>query len=110
MGAVAASLAVVSALHLAGLVSGGSGVAEAVIGAVLLAGAVEMVRSPRQARAIGLAASGFAVIGFIIGLGLNAGGGHTPDIAYDAIVLPILVWTWLTLLRSPSWQPSSEIP
>jgi peptidoglycan/LPS O-acetylase OafA/YrhL len=105
---VAASLAVASGLHLAGAVTGRSspydptaaGIAEAVIGAVLLGSAGAMVRWREHARTIGLAANAFAVIGFLIGLTVTTSGGHLPDIAYHLTVLPILVGTLVVLARS----------
>ena|SRR5436190_16343943 len=105
---VAVSLFIASALHLSGFVHGRSdiydaddaGIAEAVIGVVLVVGAVGLVRSAARARAMGLAATGFAVAGFGVGITITAQGGHTPDIAYHAAVLPILIATFVTLVRS----------
>ncbi len=107
MVAEAVSLAVASALHLSGLVtgrsapysSGGAGTAEAVIGAVLLASALAMLGLPRRARAIGLAANGFATLGFLVGLRMTAMGGHWPDIAYHLTVLPILAGSLVVLYQ-----------
>jgi hypothetical protein len=117
MGVVAISLAVASALHLSGHVHGGgkpydagdAGVAEAVIGFVLAGGAVAMLRSPVRARAVGLAATGFAVIGFIVGLSITARGGHLPDIAYHVAVLPVLLGCLVVLLRTES-RPQGAVP
>lgn len=97
----AASLAVASALHLSGLVRGqgapftatGAGVAEAVIGLVLLAGAVILARRGMQGRPAALAATGFAIAGFIFGLFITVRGGDLPDITYHATVLPVLILT-----------------
>jgi hypothetical protein len=108
MAAVAATLAVASVLHLSGQVagrgplfdSGDAGIAEAVIGAVLAAGALAMVRLPGRARTIGLAATGFAIAGFLVGLSITARAGHWPDIAYHLMVLPVLIATLVALLRS----------
>src|SRR5438132_481215 len=107
MAVVAVSLAIASALHLAGLVHGrgepydadDAGIAEAVIGFVLAAAAVAMVRAPARARTVGLAATGFAIVGFGVGLTITAQGGHAPDIAYHLAVLPVLLATFLVLLR-----------
>ena len=106
--AVTATLAVASALHLSGLVAGrgapynpdGAGVGEAVIGAVLLVSAVVMLRRPDRARGIGLAATGFATAGFLVGLSFTARGGHWPDIAYHLAVLPVLIASLVVLIRS----------
>lgn len=109
----AATLAVASGLHLAGNVQGRSlpfnpdhaGIAEAVIGIVLAAAAVVMFRSPARARAVGLAATGFAIAGFLVGLNFTARGGHLPDVAYHLVMLPILVGGLIALLRAPSERP-----
>jgi hypothetical protein len=102
------TLAVASALHLSGVVHGRSapfngihaGAAEAVIGAVLAGAAIAMFRAPALARTIGLAATGFAIIGFLVGLRFTAFGGHIPDVAYHVILLPVLVASMIVLLRA----------
>jgi hypothetical protein len=101
MGVEAASLAAASTLHLSGLVHGhgpafsatGAGIAEAVIGLVLLAGAVALARRGTEGRPAALAATGFAMAGFIYGLSLTVRGGDLPDITYHATVLPLLIVT-----------------
>lgn len=106
---IALSLAVASMVHLLGHVQGRSelydaedaGIAEAVICAVLAAGALAMVRNPDRARAVGLAATGFALVGFLVGLSITARAGHLPDIAYHAAVLPVLVIVFAALARMP---------
>lgn len=105
---VAGSLAVASALHLSGQVSGRgepydaehAGIAEAIIGAVLVAGVVVMFRSPQRARTAGLVAAGFATAGFLLGLTMTAQGGHWPDIVYHLAVLPFLIGSLVVLVRS----------
>lgn len=109
----ALSLAVASGLHLGGLVSGRSptfepdtaGLAEAIIGAVLLVGAIVMLRSPHRARTVGIAANAFALVGFLIGITETASGGHAPDIAYHLTVIPLLVISLVLLLRRSSTGP-----
>ncbi len=104
----AASLVVASTIHLTGHVTGrapifdadDAGIAEAVIAAVLLAGALAMYRFPGRARTVGLAATGFATAGFLIGLRMTAAGGHWPDIAYHLTVLPLLIASLVVLARS----------
>lgn len=111
--AIAASLAVASVVHLAGHVHGRSdlfdardaGIAEAVIGAVLLAGAAAMLSVPARARAVGLTATGFAIVGFLVGLSITARAGHLPDIAYHLTVLPFLIGAFGVLHRSPRRSP-----
>ena len=105
---ITVSLTVASIVHLVGHVQGRSelydaedaGIAEALIGAVLAAGAVAMVRIRGRARAVGLAATGFAVVGFLVGLSITARAGHLPDIAYHAAVLPLLVIILVALDRN----------
>jgi hypothetical protein len=101
------TLAAASALHLSGSVHGRSapfnaahaGVAEAVIGAVLLGAAFAMLRFPRRARALGIGATVFAIIGFLVGLRFTTLGGHVPDVAYHLTLLPVFVVTLVVLLR-----------
>jgi hypothetical protein len=104
---IAGTLGVASSLHLAGAVHGTApfdaehaGIAEAIIGTVLFVGAITMHRRPDLARTVGLAATGFATIGFLVGLSFTTRGGHAPDIAYHLIVLPILVVCFAALARS----------
>jgi peptidoglycan/LPS O-acetylase OafA/YrhL len=107
MMAVAATLAVASVLHLSGVVVGrgapyngdGAGIGEAVIGAVLVAGALAMLRRTDRARGTGIAAVGFATAGFLVGLSITARGGHWPDIAYHLAVLPVLIGSLVVLIR-----------
>lgn len=107
MGVEAASLALVSVLHLSGLVRGhgglyspdDAGIAEAVICVTLLWGASALIRDGGAGRRIALGATGFAIAGFIVGLSITARGGDLPDISYHATVLPILIVT-LVLLRA----------
>ncbi len=110
----ALTLAVASALHLSGQVHGSppfdpdhAGVAEAIIGAVLLGGAIAMVRAPARARAVGLAANGFATVGFLVGLSFTARGGHAPDVVYHVVLLPVLVASLVALARSRPERPGA---
>ena len=103
----AATLVVASLLHLSGSVQGRStpfnpehaGVAEAIIGTVLACGAVAMLRMSPRRRAVALTTTGFAIVGFLVGLNFTARGGHLPDVAYHVIILPLLVGSLLVLLR-----------
>jgi hypothetical protein len=107
---VAVTLAVASAVHLLGDVTGrgalfdadDAGIAEAIICAVLVAAAVAMLRVPRWARAIGIAATGFATAGFLVGLSITARAGRWPDIAYHLALLPVLVGSLVVLVRAGS--------
>ena len=107
MCAVAATLAVMSFLHLSGILAGGTkpfdpsgaGVAEAVICLALSYGATGLLRTWPRAQTVALAATGFAIVGFIIGLRFTLEGGEAIDIAYHLSVLPILLVTLIALLR-----------
>jgi len=94
-GLEAASLAVASALHFSGHATD-AGIAEAIIGAVLLAGAVDMRRNPARGRTVGLSVTVFATAGFLVGLGEAA---TLPEIAYHLTLLPVLVVTMVVLWR-----------
>ena len=109
----AATLAVASALHLSGSVQGRSapfnaghaGVAEAIIGGVLAAGAVVMFRPPAPGRST----TGFAIAGFLVGLNFTARGGHLPDIAYHITMSPVLIGSLIVLVRvGPSARAGSK--
>jgi hypothetical protein len=105
---VAATLAVASGLHLSGSAKGQAapfdathaGIAEAVIGVVLAAAAMAMLRWIRSARLVGITAIVFAAAGFLVGLRFTTAGGHRPDIAYHLIILPVLVAMLFILLRT----------
>jgi hypothetical protein len=107
MGFVAATLAVMSTLHLSGVLDGDSdpfdpvhaGVAEALIGLVLVFGAATLLRGSPHVRGVALASTGFAIVGFIVGLTFTLQGGDAIDVAYHATVLPLLLITLAALLR-----------
>jgi TctA family transporter len=113
MGAVAASLAVMSGLHLSGTLGGGTrpfdpsgpGIAEAVICLVLGYGAIPLLRQRPGADAVALATTGFAIVGFVIGLGFTLGGGGLIDIAYHLSALPILLIALVALVRKGAGNP-----
>lgn len=104
---VAGSLAVVSPLHLAGALGAHSasyngtaaGVAEAIIGVGLVLGAAALWRNGSAGCGLAIAATVFAIAGFILGISITARSGYVPDIAYHASVLPVLVGV-LIVLRS----------
>jgi drug/metabolite transporter (DMT)-like permease len=110
IGFEAATLAVFSALHLSGVIHGGSkpfdasdaGIAEAIICVALAAGAIALLRAPARGRPVALAATVFAIAGFIAGLTFTVRGGGTPDITYHATMLPVLIATVILLARSPA--------
>jgi peptidoglycan/LPS O-acetylase OafA/YrhL len=97
MAAEAASLAIASAAH---LLKGhpASGVPEAVICAVLIAGSIALRRKPERWRRAAQGAVVFAIAGFLVGLAFTLTGSSWFDVAYHATVLPLLIVT-LALLR-----------
>jgi hypothetical protein len=116
-GLVAASLAVMSSLHLSGALAGEkpfqgthAGVAEALIAVVLALGAAALLRDWKHSRAVALAANLFAIAGVVVGLSFTVRGGGAVDVAYHAIVLPVLLLTLATLLRraDTTWRVSSR--
>jgi hypothetical protein len=104
MGFEAFTLAIISPLHLSGVLGGGTkpfnptaaGTAEAIIGAALLTGAVALIRNRRD---VAIAATAFAVVGFLFGLSFTLRGGDGIDVAYHATMLPLLLFTLLVLWR-----------
>jgi hypothetical protein len=109
MGLEALSLAVFSTLHFSGAIHGGStngsasdaAIPEAVICVVLAGGAVSL-RSVRAAgRRAAIAATGFAILGFVVGLTSTLESGPAIDLAYHLTVLPLLVATLLAVLATP---------
>src|SRR6266511_135020 len=65
-------------------------IAETVIGIVLVAGAMLTWIRPASARAAGLAAQGFALLGTLVGIftiAIGVGPGTAPDIAYHITIV-----------------------
>jgi hypothetical protein len=107
MAAEAASLAVMASLHLGGRLNGTkpfeptrAGIAEAIIGVVLAAGAVALLRARPRAWGVAVAANIFAVAGFAVGLTRTVQGGGALDIGYHLTVLPLLLLTLVLLARA----------
>ena len=88
----AASLVVASAVHLSRSESN-AGIPEAIVCVALTAGAIAVYRAVPSWRTTALAAVGFAIAGFALGLSVTARGHSIGDIAYHATVLPVLVGT-----------------
>jgi hypothetical protein len=122
--AAAATIGTASYLHLDGQIPLGFttitgehfsrvSVPEAIIGAVLAAGAVIVTMAPRRARAVARGVVGFAVLGVLAGLGfvLASSAGVLPvtvtgeqphvaaDLAYHLSVLVVLLAALLALTR-----------
>lgn len=103
---IAATLAVMASVHLAGLLRGSkpfrpddAGIAEAAICAALIAGAAVLWRRAAHRWVVAVATTCFAILGFVAGLGFTLRGGDTIDIAYHATILPLLLLALAALLR-----------
>jgi hypothetical protein len=110
----AATFGVASYLHLDGRIAlgfttitgehfGRASVPEAVIGAVLAVGAVVVAVAPGQARTAALGATGFAVLGVLVGLGfvLTSSRPHIAvDLAYHLTMLLVLLAGLVVLVRT----------
>ncbi|MEY9843187.1 hypothetical protein [Streptacidiphilus sp. MAP5-3] len=100
-GGAGVSLLVMAALHLTHVISGGgppydpesAGVAEAVIGVVLLAAGYRMWRSPERSWGLMLGALAFAVAGFVVGMAFTVRSGTAVDVTFHAVGLPVLLLT-----------------
>jgi hypothetical protein len=88
----AASLVVASAVHLSRS-KPNAGIPEAAICLALVAGAAAVYRALPSWRTAVLTTVGLAIAGFALGLSITARGDSVGDIAYHAMVLPILVAT-----------------
>jgi hypothetical protein len=102
----AATLAAIASLHLGGVLGGSrpfrptvAGIAEAIIGLALACGAAALLRGLSHARRIAIVSTLFAIVGFLVGLSFTLRGGGVVDIAYHAVMLPLLVLTLVVLLR-----------
>ncbi|MFZ0040946.1 MAG: hypothetical protein WAK93_06555 [Solirubrobacteraceae bacterium] len=103
-----ATLVVMSTLHLAGVLDVGSqssngdsaGIAEAVIAVVLAYGAAGLRRRTPHARRDARLATGFAIVGFLIGLSFTVPSGDAVDIVYHGFGLVVLLITLGALRRS----------
>jgi hypothetical protein len=117
MGFEAATLAVMALLHIAGSLGASlssfsapdAGIAEAVIGFVLAYGASGLMKGRPRARAVAIAATVFAIAGFVVGLGETVGGGQPLDVAYHVTMLPLLALTLRALVRRPAQGTNTTV-
>ena len=82
---------------------------EAVIGAVLAAGAVAVAVAPGRARSAALGTTGFAVLGVMTGLGfvLTSSRPHIAiDLSYHLTILLVLLAGLVVLVRTSRRHPS----
>jgi hypothetical protein len=114
IGLEAASLAVMSAVHLTGTLAGGTkpyepadaGIAEALICLALTGGAIALARGWPHARRIASGTLAFAILGFLVGLAFTVRGSHAIDVGYHLTVLPLLLLTLLRLRKRLSGRRS----
>jgi hypothetical protein len=113
----AATLAVVASLHLGGVLGGSkpfrptaAGVVEAIIGVALSGGAAALLRKSAHARGIAVAATLFAIAGFVLGLTFTVRGGGAIDVAYHAVMLPLLLLALIVLLRTRDLPSDNALP
>ena len=80
---------------LAGYEHRNAGIAECVIGSVLLAGLVLTLVRPRSSRSIGIAVQGFALLGTAVGVvmvAIGVGPRTGPDLALHAVMAGMLLY------------------
>jgi hypothetical protein len=80
-----------------------AGIAESVIGIVLLIGFACSWIWPRSIRRIGLAAQGFALFGTLVGIvtiAIGVGPRTVPDVAYHVFIVIVLVSGLVTAGRA----------
>ena len=122
--AAAATFGIASYLHLDGNIPlgfttitgehfGRASVPEAVIGAVLAAGAVVVAVAPGRARTAALGATGFAALGVLAGLGfvLTSSRPHIAvDLSYHLTMLLVLLTGLIVLIRAGHGRRSGTTP
>ncbi len=93
----AVTFAVAALTHFGVLMSGGehrkAGIAESVIGGVLLVGLASTYIRPAAARALGAAAQGFALLGTLVGIltiAVGIGPRTVPDVLYHIGIVAVL--------------------
>lgn len=103
----AATFIVAAAIHAGQLIAGyehrEARIAETVIAIVLLAGAMITWIRPALARAAGLAAQGFALVGTLIGIFtivIGIGPRSALDILYHVAIVGVLAWGLTVASRS----------
>ncbi|HKP97811.1 MAG TPA: hypothetical protein VJ385_18885 [Fibrobacteria bacterium] len=103
----ALSFLIASQIHFGTLMKGyehaKAGTAESVIASVLILGLIATVLRPASARAAGLAAQAFALLGTCVGLftiAIGVGPRTAPDLAYHFILVPVLIWGLLAMRRA----------
>jgi hypothetical protein len=84
---------------------GSAAIAESVIGAVLLVALTLTWVLPAWARALGIAAQAFALLGTLVGaftIAIGVGPRTVPDVVYHAAILLALAWGLVVAARAPA--------
>ena len=87
-----------------------AGTAESVIGGALLLGLVLTAIRPASARAVGLTAQGFALLGTLVGvftIAIGVGPRTVPDIIFHLGIVILLVVGLLAAARGP-WSAQTK--
>jgi hypothetical protein len=84
---------------------GSAAIAESVTGAVLLVALTLTWVLPAWARALGIAAQAFALLGTLVGaftIAIGVGPRTVPDVVYHAAILLALAWGLVVAARAPA--------
>ena len=103
MSAEALTFLIASLLHVTVEWAPGAAGPEAIIGAVVAAGAVSMFAGVRSARVIALSTSGFAIAGTVLGLSIvlsGSGPRSVADVVYHVLILLALITSTVLLARA----------
>jgi hypothetical protein len=85
-----------------------AGIAESVIGSVLLAGWILILARPAAGRTIGIAVQSCALLGTLVGMftiAIGIGPRTLPDIAFHMLIVGVLVWGIAAATRAAAIQP-----
>ena len=103
---------IASAIHSGALidvsVDPAANIAEGIIGAVLLVGAIVTTVRPLWTRVVGVLAQGFGLLGSLIGLYLairGVGPNTVPDVIFHVAIVAMLAIGVVAALRVPARSP-----
>ena len=91
---------------------GSAAIAESVIGAVLLVALTLTWVLPPWARALGIAAQAFGLLGTLVGaftIAIGVGPRTVPDVMYHAAILLVLAWGLVVAARAPAGMPGNRV-
>jgi hypothetical protein len=87
-----------------------AGIAESVIGIVLLAGLALTWIRPGSTRGVGLAVQAFALLGTLVGIftiAIGVGPRTVPDIAFHIGIVVVLAWG--LIVNAPAWSARQRV-